>query len=154
MNIGEGALAINLPREAAEAADRWRERYDPNFKIIRPHITLAYPFRVLPADWPGRREELAGLVGRFAPFWVTLAQASCFTAPARVLWLKPESGGEIERLRRALEQRFPQLVPPDTLGFVPHVTLGFFDTDAALEEARRSVQSAEPPLRFEVREAV
>ena len=143
-----------MPREAAEAADRWRERYDPNFKIIRSHVTLAYPFRVLPAEWPGIGAQLAELFGQFAPFEVRLEEVSCFMAPARVLWLKPESGGEIERLHAALLQRFPELVAPDELGFVPHVTLGFFDTDAALEEARRTVQAGQPPLRFVAMEAV
>ncbi len=153
MNTGDGALAINLPREEARAVDGWRVRYDPNFAAIRPHITLAYPFRVLPAEWPNRRGALAELFAGFAPIAVRLEEVSCFTAPSRVLWLKPESGGEIERLRHALEQRFPELVPPDALGYVAHATLGFFATDEALEQARRTVQAAQPPLRFVAAEA-
>jgi 2'-5' RNA ligase len=145
---GETALVILLTPAAARAADRWRQLYDPNMASVPPHITLVYPFRVQAAAWPAERPTFAHLLAGFPAFRVSLVETGVFTSPSRVLWLKPQDDGSIQRLHTALLESFPRLVLPNPLGFVPHVTLGFFDSDAALQAARQAVQAGYKPVHF------
>ena len=150
---GEGALVILLPLEAAQAADHWRRLYDPNVDLIPPHITLAFQF-VPAAGWPQHAAAVAKLLAKFAPFPITLEKVSYFAYPSSVLWLKPQDDGAIVRIHTALELFFPNLMPAEPLGFIPHATLGFFNSDEALRQAQWTVQSAFKPQQFVANEAV
>jgi 2'-5' RNA ligase len=148
--IGEGALVILLPPEVMAAVDVWRLRYDPHVHTIPPHITVAYPFAIKAEEWPVLKSDIRSCLAGFSPFNVQLRATGVFESPDRVLWLRPDDGGPITAINAALAQRFPTVVPPSALGFIPHMTLGFFETAQALLHAREAVERELHPLRFDV----
>jgi 2'-5' RNA ligase len=121
---------------------------------IEPHITLVYPLRLTVEEWPAQWVAFAACLEGFAPFRIEITRLNRFLLPARVLWLQPEDGGIITRIYRRLEERFPAYVEPPLapFSFVPHMTVGFFDTLAALEEAQEKIASELTRLEFEVSE--
>ncbi len=151
---GDGALVI-LPSQRVQAkVSPWRRLYDPEHWLrIPPHITVAYPF-ARQEEWPALRPALAGCLSTFRPFWITLAELGAFESPQAVLWLRPDDGGMVLRIHSELGQRFPSHVQTGSLPFISHLTVGFFDTGAAMAAARARMAAAKAawqPLRFRVR---
>ena len=129
----------------------WRCRYDPeHWRTIPPHITVAYPF-VRHEDWPEVKLAFVACLQAFQPFWITLAELGGFESPQAVLWFRPDDGGMLARIKAALGEQFPAYVQADSLGFVPHLTVGFFDSLAAMAQAKMSIEATLRPLRFRVR---
>jgi 2'-5' RNA ligase len=149
---GDGALLVLPSRRVRTAIIPWRQVYDPaHWRIIPPHITVAYPFSVREDDWSTARPALIERVAAFKPFMVTLAELGTFEAPQKVLWLRPDDGGMLNRIHAALVEAFPAWISDDALGYVPHLTLGFFGSLLALAEARAEIAAAWQPLRFRVK---
>ena len=148
---GDGALLALPSRRVSARIVPWRRRYDPeHWRLIPPHVTVAYPF-VRDDAWTHVREDFARVLDTFPPFWVTLAELGAFEQPQPVLWLRPDDGGMLTRIHAALVAQFPADVKDGPLPFVPHLTLGFFDTLAALEDARKTVATDWEPVRFRVK---
>lgn len=148
--LGQSTLAILLPEEVAKEVDRFRTRFDPHQQSIPPHITVIYPPFVALAEWPQIRGAMAECIAATPASDITLRECRTFAGPPHVLWLHPEDGGNLTRLNAAICRQFPALVPPQPLGYVPHATIGFFDSEEALTQARREVTAALKPLRFMV----
>ncbi|MCL4505395.1 MAG: 2'-5' RNA ligase family protein [Chloroflexi bacterium] len=142
---GGSALAYLLPQEAARAVDAWRQRYDPHIDYIPPHVTVTYPPFVSEQDWENVRPRISECLKVVKAFKVRLASTGVFTDPQKVLWLRPEDGGNFAAIHNLLARSFPSQAPPSPLSYVPHVTLGFFDTLEALELARAAVMSEWQP---------
>lgn len=151
LNCGDGGLGLLPSRRVRARVIPWRRLYDPeHWRTIPPHITLAYPF-VRQEDWAAFRPALEGCLAAFRPFWVTLARLGVFEDPQAVLWFRPDDGGMITRIYSALSQRFPSYMQTGPLPFVPHLTVGFFDSREAMDAAKARIEAAWQPLRFRVR---
>jgi len=151
--LGQGVLAIMLPAEATGQIGSWRARFDPYHLTIPPHVTVMYPPFVGQADWQAERTALARWLAGFPAFDVTLARTGTFLAPRHVLWLQPDDGGMIRRFEATVREHFGLLPAPPPYEFTPHVTLGFFDDEAALRQAEAEVMAALTPIVFRVTEA-
>lgn len=148
--VGTGALFITPSQRVQAKIVPWRRIYDPaHWRLIRPHITVAYPF-VRAEEWPAARPALVECLRAFPPFWITLAELAAFEQPGAVLWLRPDDGGALARIHAALAASFPAHFPPDPLSFVPHLTVGFFDSVTELAQARETIAAVWQPLRFRV----
>ncbi len=147
---GDGALFV-LPSQRVQAKIvPWRRIYDPeHWRTIPPHITLAYPF-VREEVWPALRPALVACLRDFRPFWITLAELGTFEHPQAVLWFRPDDGGALARIQRALSEQLPAYSQNDPLAFVPHLTVGFFDSLEAMARARAAISAVWQPLRFRV----
>jgi len=77
---------------------------------------------------------------------------STFKGDSNVLWLKPESGESLLRIHSTLEKRFPEHVPSSRFGYVPHVTVGFFESQEVLFQAKETILSEWKTLHFVVDE--
>jgi len=152
--LGDSGLAAEVPPEVAVVIKRWRGIHLPDHPQITPHVTVAYPPFVPEEDWLSLRLAVAECLLAFQPFQVTLAETGVFTGEPHVLWLKPEDGGRFLRIREALAERLPDYFPPMPWEYVPHVTIGPFDTQEALAQARQLVESDWRPMGFEVSELV
>ncbi len=148
--LGDGALFV-LPSQRVQAQIMpWRRRYDPeHWRTIPPHITVVYPF-VRHTDWPEVKPAFTASLQAFQPFWITLAELGVFESPQAVLWFRPADNGMLARIRAALGEQFPAYVHTDALGFVPHLTVGFFDSQAAMTQAKTTIAANWQPLRFRV----
>ncbi len=153
MEIAEtrnSGLGISLPEPAGEAVNLWRRLYDPSFDALWPHITLAYPPFVPPEEWPQVKPIIAACLAGFQPFQVTLRETGIFLGnPNHVLWLKPEDGGTLVRMRRALEKALPEYIPPLPFEYQPHVSIAFFQDLEALHRAQEKVQYELTPVVFQ-----
>ena len=147
-------LGVFPSADIAAQVNRWRRDYDYAVDIIAPHITVTYPPFVPEADWALARPQLAACIGELEPFDVALRTTNIFESPARVLWLVPEDGGCLLHIQAILAERFPQYVPAMELPYVPHMTLGFFDSPEAQAVARARVESELSPMRFHVAELI
>jgi 2'-5' RNA ligase len=150
----DSALAIFPPAKVIQLVNRWRRWYDPNVDVIEPHITLVYPLTLAVEEWPAKRTVFAACLEGFGPFRVKITRLNRFLSPGLVLWLQPEDSGTITRIYRRLEERFPAYVEPPQppFSFVPHMTVGFFNSLTALEEAQQKIASELTSLEFKVSE--
>lgn len=150
-NPGDGALLVLPSRRVSARILPWRRLYDPeHWRLIPPHVTVAYPF-VREAKWEGVRADLARAVAAFPPFWITLSGLNTFEDPHAVLWFRPDDGGMLLRIQAALATQFPNYVQDGPLGFVPHLTVGFFDSQEDMAAARSRIAAAWQPIRFRVK---
>ena len=149
---GDSALGFFPPGEISEEIDRWRCIYDPHHEGIRPHITVAYPPFIPETEWGMNRPALAELLRDFPPFSITLRELGTFAGSPAVLWLRPEDGGHLSRLHSALADHLPAYILTLPVGYVPHLTLGFFESQEALAEAQKVILSEIKPLHFEADE--
>jgi len=151
-------LEIFILGPAAKAINTWRLEYDPAYPELEPHITLAYPPFVPLDQWVGVKPAVAACLARFEPFRVVLKQPGVFRSDSsgepHVLWLKPEDGGHLKRMRRSLERQFPRYVPPMPARYIPHVSIGFFDQTTILEQALARVKAELKPQEFTIHEVV
>jgi len=151
-------LEISIRGPAAEVINQWRRRYDPAYLELEPHISLAYPPFVPLEQWELVKPVVMACLAGFEPFRVTLKEVGVFPGDSsqepNVLWLKPEDGGVLDRIRQALEKQLPIYVPPMPTPYIPHVTIGFIQGSEALEQAFAQVQAELQPLEFTVTEVV
>lgn len=146
------ALAVLLPPEIATTVDRWRRSYDPHADEIPSHITMAYPPFVPSQLWREVRPAIVNSLSGYHHFMVRIRHAGVFDSPERVLWLQPEDDGDMRIIHNRLADDFLSYVPPSTLDFVPHITLGFFETTDALKVALADVNHRLRPMSFRVTE--
>ena len=152
---GDASLVILLPEETSRKVDDWRRTHDVQYRVVPPHITVGQPPFVPEAEWPFVRPAVVDLMRDFRPFNVTLAEFSSFETfdqDNHVLWLKPEDRGKVRRIREALEDRLPSYVEELPQDYVPHLTVGFFDSIKELRSAMRNLSREITPLRFRVQE--
>lgn len=149
---GDGTLSVFLPPETVRQMDGWRRVYLEQFLEIPPHITVVYPPFIRVENWPSLRLALLECLQQFQPFDVTLKEWGMFTDSPYILWLKPEDSGNLSTIHATLTQRFPHHVPRGCFGYVPHVTVGVFDSPEALFQVRENVPPEIPPLHFRVEE--
>ena len=150
LSPGAGALFITPSQRVQAKIIPWRRIYDPeNERAIPPHITLGYPF-VRAEEWPAARPVVMECLRAFPPFWITLAELGAFEHPDSVLWFRPDDGGALARIHAALAASFPAHFRPGPLPYVPHLTVGIFDSAEALAQARAAISAVWQPLRFRV----
>jgi 2'-5' RNA ligase len=147
---GDTSLVILASEEASRKIDEWRRKHDVHYRIVPPHITVAYPPFVPEEAWSTVRPFLVGLFSEFEPFTVTLAELDAFAEEDHVLWLKPEDRGTAKRIRSLLVESLSGYVAELPLEYVPHLTVGFFNSREELLAARDSIASEITPLRFRV----
>lgn len=145
------ALVVVLPERICAQIDVWRQAHDPNYGIMPPHITVAYP-PFVPADqWPAMRLVVRQCLSQFPPFQILFRGLGTFEADQCVLWLRVEDGGRLLRIRAGLMHCLPECVPPLPFEYVPHVTLGVFKSLSKLQEAELAMRDRMKPRRFTVR---
>ena len=145
------ALVVLLPERISAAINPWRRAHDPNYDIVPAHITVAYPPFIPEEQWPSQRSVVRRCLGRFRPFRIVLHGLGDFETESHVLWLQVEDGGWLSRIRAVLMQCVPQYMPPLPFEYVPHVTIGVFDSPADLAEVRDAMRAQIKPRRFTVR---
>ncbi len=147
--VNQTGLAVMLPPSAAAQVLALRQSVELDGDFLDPHITLAYPPFVPYGHWGAVRNQFLRLLAGVPAYPVELNEVCTFTAVSNVVWLKPEDGGATRRLRDLLEATFPAFVPPPgELGFVPHVTLGVFETQEEMREVEQRVRAVLKPVHF------
>jgi len=144
------ALVILLPKRIWGEVNRWRQAYDPNYSIFPPHITVVYPAFIPAEQWSSLRLAVRQCLAQFRPFQIGLDGLGTFEDKHYVLWLRVDDGGQLSRIRDSLMHCLPQHVPPSAFAYVPHVTIGAFESQAELHTANEALRTLKP-RRFTVR---
>lgn len=147
-------LVVLFPEEVSADIDKWRRIYDPRYQMVPPHVTVAYPPFISQREWPLLRPALVECLSRFQPFRIQLKELGAFAGSPHVLWLKPEDNGNLVRIHAALAERLPEHVPALPFDYVPHVTIGTFESEGELFRAQEAILSEWKPCHSQVNELV
>ena len=127
----------------------WRRVYGAYESSVTPHITICYSF--IPVEvWDAHRRAIPDSIRGIRAFEIVLRELGTFVRDESVLWLKPDDGKNLVRIRARMQVLFSKHLSQPALAYVPHMTIGLFHTVEELFEARRSVQKQFKPLRFTV----
>jgi len=127
----------------------WRRVYRAYQNTIAPHITIIYPFIPITV-WDSSRRLISDATQEIHPFVIKLRELGTFVHDESVLWLKPEDGKNLTRIRTKMQNLFPKYIPLASFPYVPHLTIGFFDSVEKLLQARATVQKQLKPTKFTV----
>jgi 2'-5' RNA ligase len=122
-----------------------RKAYDPLFDKIAPHITLVFPF-----ESAYKKEEIEVLLAKqlkeVTPFSVTLQGLS---VAIEYLFLNVTSGErQIISLHETLYTGILQKHRHPRFAYVPHMTIGRFETAAQAQQAYEKEQEKSEHLFF------
>lgn len=146
-----GAVAVSVEADAAGYVDSFRRRYDPHVAHIMPHITLAFAHDLETVQWSQARPRIERDLQELPPFTVHVAETGVFVRDGLVLWLRPTvENGELISLRSVVVREFPGVTFERPDDFVPHISIGFFETEESLLRARAVVQRELRPFSFRV----
>lgn len=120
--------------------DEIRDRYDPLAKLVRPHITLVFPFESEMTN-EELEEKLTSSLQNVAPFELTLHGFS--KSADNYLFLDIEKGKEIiEAIHDELYSKHFKEFYLD-IPYIPHMTVGKLDSQQELIDAYESVKNIE-----------
>jgi RNA 2',3'-cyclic 3'-phosphodiesterase len=113
-------------------------------KLETPHISLQFWHKVDENLWNKIILETEKVAKTFKPFEVKINSCGFFGRPdeRRVLWLKPESNGEIEKIANALP--FPKERP-----FHAHATLARIKDSRMFDKFEKEIFDELKDLQFE-----
>ena len=151
LNPQDRALVVVLPARIRAEIELWRRVPDPNYGIVPPHITVAYPPFVPKEQWPGLRLVVRQCVRQFHPFQILLHGLGTFETDHFVLWLRVQDQGWLSSIRTALMDCLPQSVPPLPFEYVPHVTVGIFQSRSDMDRVQEAMRADMQPRRFTAR---
>jgi 2'-5' RNA ligase len=127
--------AIHIFPEFSNAAaiDRLREKYDPLFHLIRPHITLVFPFD---SDIPTRTLEkhVHHAVLGHSPFRIVLQGIT--GAPGGYLFLNVKVGND--QIIALHDKLYTGMLKPylnRALPYIPHLTVGRLTEEHSFQNA-------------------
>lgn len=144
-----GAVAASVSGDAAGYVDSFRRKYDPHVARIMPHITLAFAEGLAKSRWFLVRHRIEQDLMGILPFTIHVAETGVFTREGFVLWLKPtDEHGELQMLRTVILKAFPDVAFDRPDDFVPHISIGFFETQDNLLQARDAVRHELHPFSF------
>lgn len=137
--------------ENMEIIDNIRKKYDPLAELVRPHITLVFPFESQMSN-----EKLAQILDmrlrEIGPFKLVLTgiskQVDTF---GNYLFLDVFQGAEeLSRIHQMLyDNEFKEF--DIGLKYVPHMTIGKFPTTELLEEVFNNIKSIDEVFTTEVK---
>jgi 2'-5' RNA ligase len=147
--VGELLYVIAEP-ELSEADRDWiqsvRARHDPQFDLVGPHFTVVFGVDALPAA--GLLAGVQEIARRTPPFVFELAKVELFPGAAAdyYLFLMPAAGAqELTSLHEAL-----RLGPAGDIAFVPHMTIGRFESVAEATTLAEELNAATRIIRGRV----
>ncbi len=114
-------IAIFPSKKLQDLANSYRKRYDPNYALIPPHITLKDAFT---SDLEGEAitEKIQAVAEKYEPFTMKVIKVSSFQPVNNTIYFKIDSNPVLEGLNKDLTDIFPNEEPK--YSFVPHITIG------------------------------
>ncbi|HEX6594543.1 MAG TPA: YjcG family protein [Bacillota bacterium] len=118
MNYG---IAIFPSKEIQDEANSFRKRYDPNYTLIPPHLTLKEPFQTDQETIDELIGELKHIANRMKPFTISIKKVSSFAPVTNTIYLKVEPCQQLSDLVDDMYSgKFPKEMKHP---FVPHITI-------------------------------
>ena len=122
----ERLAIVYFPGINLEAINKFRQKHDPNWAIIKPHITLVFPISGISEEQ--LVNHLEPLTKEVKPFPISLN--GLIKSFDNYLFLQVKEGyQEIIELHDKLYTEMPVLCLRDDIQFIPHITLGYFGAE-------------------------
>ena len=116
---------INRPKINNAAIDKIRSKYDPNFKLIGPHVTLVFPFKADKINLLELEAHIEKVSKRIKSFTVHFHKLQL--AWDQILILTPTTGKrEFDQIHDELYEGMLKEFFRGDIEFLPHITLGYF----------------------------
>jgi 2'-5' RNA ligase len=115
-------LALFPSKKLQDIANSYRKRYDPNYALIPPHITLKNAFEASEENLKSIVHELHKIASKVSSFPLNVTKVSSFHPVNNVIYLAVESTSELEDLHNQMHQGL--LKSEKEYAFVPHITIG------------------------------
>lgn len=109
-------------KKLQDLANSYRKRYDPNYSLITPHLTLKTPFEATDEEINTLSMRLSQVAKEVAPFTLNAYKVSSFYPVNKVIYFKVEPKPELVTLHDKLYADIFNEKPE--YAFVPHITIG------------------------------
>jgi 2'-5' RNA ligase len=119
---------VHYPKLDSRLIDQLRQKYDPQFGLIDPHITVMFPVRDS-IDGHNLVSHLENVLSDCRPFSFRL-QGLQRSWDECLFLLVREGSSEIVRLHNRIYRGILADYKNSEVKFIPHLTLGAFDKDA------------------------
>jgi 2'-5' RNA ligase len=140
-------IVIFPTSDIMDFANGYRKRYDPNYAMIRPHLTVKGVFE---ADTDGI-EDISGyletVTSSVAPFEVVLNRFSNFHPTNNVIYMEVANPKLLKDLHEKIH--FGVLAFEEPYSYIPHITIGQKMTDDELQDVYSSLRMKRFDYRFQ-----
>jgi 2'-5' RNA ligase len=119
MNYG---IALFPSKKLQDLVNSYRKRYDTNYALVPPHLTLKTAFEATEEDLTQITKELRQIADKSAPLTISIKKVSSFSPVNNVIYLKVEPTEELQELHEKLHTGSLESQPE--YAFVPHITIG------------------------------
>jgi 2'-5' RNA ligase len=114
-------VVIFPSKKTQDYANSFRKRYDSNYALIPPHITLKAAFEATEEEIRNIAGKIEKIAREFSPVHLHISKFSSFSPVNNVIYLKVEQSQELENLHTQLKMNFEGGLE---YNFVPHITIG------------------------------
>ncbi|MED1739165.1 YjcG family protein [Bacillus swezeyi] len=108
-------------KKLQDIANSYRKRYDPNYALIPPHLTLRTPFEASEEEIGKVVRQLRELSKELKPIPLKITKFSSFAPVNNVIYMKAEPTEELTVLHEKMYSGVLEGKPE--YAFVPHVTI-------------------------------
>ncbi|QED47262.1 YjcG family protein [Cytobacillus dafuensis] len=115
-------IVIFPSKKIQDFANSYRKRYDPNYTLIPPHLTLKSAFKATEEEIKQLTATLDKISNHFQPFQIKSTKISSFKPVNNVIYLKIEESEELNGLQKEINEKISEEVLE--YAFVPHITVG------------------------------
>lgn len=114
-------IIIYPSKSIQEEVNSYRKRYDPEYALIKPHITLKTKFDADKKLLSKLTDELNDITKNIAPFDIEIKKVSSFQPVSNKIYFKIEPNKDLEDLHSSL---YEGVLPKEKFTtFVPHITI-------------------------------
>jgi 2'-5' RNA ligase len=115
-------IAIFPSKKLQDLANSYRKRYDPNYALIPPHITIKSGFEASEDQMNSIVQELHKIAADIQPFNLNVYKVSSFHPVNNVIYFGVETKPELEELHNRMHAGVLQT--DREFAYVPHITIG------------------------------
>jgi 2'-5' RNA ligase len=113
-------VVIFPSKEIQDFANSYRKRYDSNYALIPPHLTIKSSFEETRVGIQDIARKIYDIAKDFHPVSLRISKFSSFAPVNNVIYLKVEPSEELEKLHNDLKLNFAS---EQEYSFVPHITI-------------------------------
>jgi len=118
---------VYFPSQNFEDINQFRQKYDPNWYIIPPHITIVSPLTDIPEDL--LLQHITKTVKKIKPFTIHLNKIAKSFDNDYLFLLVSKNNQKIIDLYNKLYSGLFKSSLQDNIPFIPHITLGYFGVE-------------------------
>lgn len=141
-------IVIFPSNEVRDFANGYRKRYDPNYAMIQPHLTVKSAFEADHNSIQKIMGYLETVTSDVSPFEVVLNRFSNFHPTNNVIYLELADQKPVVDLHEKIHSGVLSFEEP--YSFIPHITVGQKLTDDELQDVYSTLRMKRFDYRFQV----